>query len=211
MKLEKIRVRFFEFIEHFRAGEFWSLLGKRIYFGKTVMPVEMDLEDLPGQQEPLRGTPFQIISLSREQLDEGLRFFSKSRHLKAKYYLRHGFRGYGLIKGSLVVGYIWFACPASLEEKIRHPDLKWLRIENEAGAAYAFDMHIAPEYRGHGLSTAFQKAALYVLKKDGLGKVYGFYWTDFIPSLWMHRLLKWKELGKKRVWRFFFMRGSSPV
>jgi GNAT superfamily N-acetyltransferase len=131
--------------------------------------------------------------------------------LKAGCNLKDGLRGYALVKDDLIVGDIWCACPIKADEKVCHPDMDWLGIDGQAGEVYIFDMYIDPRERGNSLAAPFQKAALYALKADGYTKAYGYYWTDYLPALWMHRLLKWKERGRVQVWRFFSARGSSPA
>lgn len=94
---------------------------------------------------------------------------------------------------------------------IFHSDLKMLGIACEEGDAYAFDMLIAPKYRGKNLAVPLQKSLQATLKKEGCQRVYGFYWDDNLPALWMHRMLKFKELPKKRISRFFFLVKSKDA
>jgi GNAT superfamily N-acetyltransferase len=70
--------------------------------------------------------------------------------------------------------------------------------------AYAFDMQIAPEFRGKNLAAPLQRALQSTLKAEGIVKVYGYYWDDNLPALWMHRILKFRELPKRRVSRFLW-------
>jgi len=210
--LTRFNLRFHEVLEALNEGGGRNLLRKRIYFGKTVTPVEMDLETLPEGKDPLEGVPYKIVRLTPKMItDETFRFPLKGRELKADRNLEKGLRGYAFVKDDLVVGDIWCACPITKDEKVRHSDMDWLGIEGRAGDVYAFDMYIEPRERGSNLAAPFQSAALYALKAEGFRKVYGYYWTDYLPALWMHRLLKWKERGRVKVWRFFSFRGSSPV
>jgi len=205
--LTSINMRFHEVLEAMYVGGLWNVLSKRIYFNKSVTLVEMDLGSLPTGEDPLAGKPYEILRLTPEMITNGKWPFPvKSRQLKAYCNLKEGLRGYALVRENLVVGDIWCACPVTLDERVCHSDIEWLGIDNKAGEVYAFDMYIDPRERGNSLAAPFQKTTLQALKADGYSKVYGYYWTDYLPALWMHRLLKWRERGRIRVWRFFSVR-----
>ncbi len=210
--LSRINMRWHELLESLREGGFRNVLEKRVYFNKTVMPVEMDLGSLAEENDPLSGKPYDIIELTTGMISGGaFRFAAKSRRLKAVHNLKKGFRGYFLARDDLIVGDIWCACPPTPEGTVSHSDMDWLGIDSQPGEVYTFDMFIVPDERGHNIAAPFQMAALHALKYDGFRKAYGFYRTDYLPALWVHRLLKWKERGGVRVWRFLSLRGSSPV
>jgi GNAT superfamily N-acetyltransferase len=92
------------------------------------------------------------------------------------------------------------------------PDFKMLDIVCREREAYAFDMFIDPTYRGKNLAVPLQRSLQHTLKSEGYVKVYGAYYEDNLPALWMHRMLKFKEYPKRRVFRFFFyLRSSSST
>jgi hypothetical protein len=209
--LDKIALRFQEVVEAFREGGIKNLLQKRFFFNRTLMPCEMDLVALPEIENPLLENPYRMVPLTMKLVDDSnLEFAVRNRRLKAKCNLRKGLNAYALIKDNLVVGDIWCDCPSSLDEKVHHPDLDWLSIENKPGEVYAFDMFIDSNERGNNLAGPFMKSFLYVLKERGFRKTYGYYWCDYLPALWMHRLLKFKERGRLKTWQFLFVRGATP-
>jgi hypothetical protein len=117
--------------------------------------------------------------------------------------LRKGWRGFALIEGATVVGDIWCDAVPGPGNIVAHPDLQLLAISCKEKEVYAFDMLIAPQYRGKNFAGPLQRFLHFSLKKDGFRKVYGFYWDDNLPALWMHRILKFKELPKRQMSRFF--------
>jgi len=209
--LDKIALRFQETVEALREGGGQNLLQKRFFFNRTLMPCEMDLVALPEMGKPPLEDPYRMVPLTMKMVDDSsLEFAVRSRRLKAKCNLPKGLNAYALIRDNRVIGDIWCDCPPSLDEKVRHPDLKWLNIENKPGEVYAFDMFIDSSERGNNLAGPFMKSFLYALKERGFRKTYGYYWCDYLPALWMHRLLKFKERGRLRTWRFLFARGATP-
>jgi hypothetical protein len=209
--LDKLALRFHEVIEALKEGGGQNLLQKRVFFNRTLMPCEMDLVALPEIKKPLLENPYRFLPLTMELVDDSsLEFAVRSRGLKAKCNIRKGLNAYALIKDNLVVGDIWCDCPSGLDGKVHHPDLKWLGIENQPGEVYAFDMFIDSSERGNNLAVPFMKSFLYALKERGFRKAYGYYWCDYLPALWMHRLLKFEERGRLKTWRFLFVRGSTP-
>jgi GNAT superfamily N-acetyltransferase len=77
--------------------------------------------------------------------------------------------------------------------------------------AYAFDMYISPAHRGENLAGPLQRLLQAKLKEEGWRKVYGYYWDDNLPALWMHRVLKFKELPKRQVSRFLFYQKADTI
>jgi hypothetical protein len=77
--------------------------------------------------------------------------------------------------------------------------------------AYAFDMQISTAHRGENLAAPFQRALQATLKAEGWHKVCGYYWDDNLPALWMHRILKFKELPKRQVTRFLIYQKAETI
>jgi GNAT superfamily N-acetyltransferase len=65
-------------------------------------------------------------------------------------------------------------------------------------------MYISSTYRGKNLAVLLQRSLHQTLKDEGYVKVYGAYYEDNLPALWMHRMLKFKEHPRRKVFRFFF-------
>jgi GNAT superfamily N-acetyltransferase len=87
-----------------------------------------------------------------------------------------------------------------------HPDLQWLGINLEKNQVYSFDLFLDPQKRGDNAAAYLQSSFLEHLKEKGIRKVYGYFWSDNIPALWVHRQLKYRELNSVTVNRFFFIK-----
>lgn len=209
--LTSIKIAFHQVIETFAEDGVKDIFRPRVYWNRRAVPVEMDLltANLPlaGQ---LNNSEFNFFEITMNDLRAGKWTFAvPSRGLKAVRNLKRGYRGFAAAKDLTVVGDLWCVAPRKDGKRIYHPDLRMLDIVCGAGDAYAFDMLIPSTYRGKNLAVPLQKTLQAALKMEGCRRVYGYYWEDNLPALWMHRMLKFKELPKRRVSRFFFLLKSQ--
>jgi len=210
--IDRISLRIQEVVDAFKDGGFRNLLRKRFYFNRVLTPCEMDLESLPDLEKPILDEPYRIVQLTEDLVEsDKLSFPVRSRHLKTKVKMKEGLTCFVLLKEHAIVGDIWCDCSGGPDGRASHDDLAWLGIENRPGEVYGFDMFIDPKERGSNLAGPFMKAFLYALKNKGFRRTYGYYWSDYLPALWMHRILKFKEREQMRVWRFLSLRGGKPV
>lgn len=199
--------------ESLTRGRFSDILRDQVWNRRVAVPVEMDLiklspvTDLFKGLEDSRFTELKLEDLQRNDLN----FVEPSRRYKATRNLKRGFRGFALIKGSKIVGDVWCVVQTQVKKPIHHPDLDMLGIHAKENEVYAFDMLIDPDYRGKNLAVPIQRALQLALKAEGYPLIYGFYWQDNIPAMWMHRSLKFRELPKKWVSRFFFIKRFGPL
>jgi GNAT superfamily N-acetyltransferase len=126
----------------------------------------------------------------------------RHRDLKCRFYLKNGYKAVALVRGGRVVGDIWYADPADPSGTSAHPDMEWLNLPAGPEEAYTFDMFLDPKERGSGAAAYLQHQALLLLKGKGFRKAFGYFQADNIPALWVHRLLKWKEIKKVYTNRF---------
>lgn len=209
--LASIKIVFHQVIEALAEDGVKNILRPRVFWNRRAIPVEMDLltANLPlaGQ---VNNVEFQFVEITMDDLQAGKwNFAVPSRGLKALRNLKRGFRGFAVAKVSTIVGDLWCIAPRKDGKAIYHPDLRMLDIVCSTGDAYAFDMFIPSTYRGKNLAVPLQKTLQIALKMEGCQKVYGYYWEDNLPALWIHRMLKFKELPKRRVSRFFFLSKSQ--
>jgi len=208
---EWILMTYYQIREALAEGSLRNLIRKRVFRGRMATPVEMDLSTLPAFGD-LEGSDYHFIELKLEGLRTGEWSFTvPSRRFKAPGNLKKGWRGFVLVKGSTVVADIWCITPREGGNSVTHPDLEMLGISGGEREAYAFDMFIDPAYRGKNLAVPLQRSLQSTLKMEGYEEVYGFYWDDNLPALWMHRMLKFKELPRRRVSRFFFLQIVQPL
>ncbi|MBI5841422.1 MAG: hypothetical protein HZB19_15095 [Chloroflexi bacterium] len=209
--LENIMVIYHQIREAWTGGSLRDIFRPRVFRQRVATPVEMDLSGtIPHPADFLQGSDYRFVELKMDELRAGKWSFAvSSRRFKVHRNLKKGLRNFALVKDSTVVGDVWCASPHKDGNPVTHPDLKMLGISCGEKEVYAFDMLIDPIYRGKNFAVLLQRFLHFTLKMEGFRKVYGFYWDDNLPALWMHRMLKYKELPKRRVSRFFFLKSME--
>jgi GNAT superfamily N-acetyltransferase len=198
--------------EAIATGELKDLLRRQISRNRLNTPVELDLSaPLPAGGLPAN-SDFQFVELRPDDLRTGKWIFSvRSRGVKALLKINKRIRGFALVRGTTVVADLWCVFSSGDGKPVSHPDLKMLGITCGKGEAYTFDMLIDPAYRGKNLAGCLQRSLHKILKEEGYLKVYGSFYNDNVPALWMHRMLKFRELPKMRVSRFFFLARGKKI
>jgi GNAT superfamily N-acetyltransferase len=208
---ECVMLTYYQIREALAEGGLMNLIRKRVFWQRTATPAEMDLSTIPAFGGFV-DSDYRFIELKLEDLQSGeFNFMIPSRSIKALVNLKKGWRGFGIAKGSNLVGDIWCITPYESGKSVAHPDLDMLGISGREREAYAFDMLIDSAYRGKNLAVPLQRFLQSTLKEEGYKKMYGFYWDDNLPALWMHRMIKYKELPKRRVSRFFFLQTAQTL
>ena len=207
--LQYCKMRVVQAIEMVTLGSIKNLLKETWYLNREAVPVEIELSRLRPVDDFPRPADEEVVELTPELLSRReLAYPVKSRYLKTLNYLKHGYRGYALLKGDAVKGDIWCA-DSRMKDGRKHPDETWLGIRCHAGEVYTFDMYVDPGKRGGNIAAALQNGALHELKKRGFTKAYGFFWSDNVPALWVHRTLRWHELSRVRASRLLLSRKLS--
>jgi GNAT superfamily N-acetyltransferase len=190
--------------------ELQHLIRERVYFKRVVVPVTLDLTSLNGQQNPFQNTDYQFVELNSEELQANKRTFSiRSRYLKALRSINNGLRGFVLLKDGKVISDIWCVAPLGADTPIKHPDLDMLGITCAGGDSYAEFIYIDPAYRGKKLAVPIFLSLLLTLKREGWRRIFAYYYEDNISSKWMHWMLKFEELPKLCLSRFFFFKKTQ--
>ena len=191
--------------EAYLNRELRKLFHERAFIQRVVVPVVKDLTSLTQQPDPLQNSGYRFVELKPDDLQTGKWNFSvRSRYFKALRKIKKGMRGFALVKDTTVVGDIWCVAPSDQKNPIDHPDLRMLGIACKKGDAYAMDIFIDPAYREYKLGAPTLLSLQLMLKQEGWHRLYAYYYDDNIPSKWMHWMLKFTELPKLRVSRFFF-------
>jgi GNAT superfamily N-acetyltransferase len=195
--------------EAMASGELLALFKRQISWNRLLTPVEMDLSVSLSDEKGLGNSELRFVELYIDDIRTEKWIFSvRSRGVKAVYKLKRGMRGFALVRDAVVIGDVW--CVFARDGKpASHPDLKTLGLTCGDREVYAFDMLIDQSYRGKNLAVPLQRALQRALKEEGYLKVYGAFYDDNLPALWMHRMLKYKELPKRQVSRFFSFNRSE--
>jgi len=208
---ENVMLAFYLFQEAHREERLLDLFRNQIFRNRIATPAVMDLTQTQFDKN-LLNTGYQFIELKIDDLNSKKWSFAvPSRHIKAYRNLKRGLRGFAIAEGSVIVGDVWCVSPKSTNTDARHPDLELLGIICKHDEAYGQDMLISPTRRGNNLAVPLHRYLQRTLKSEGYGKLYGYYWNDNIPAMWMHRMLRYKELPKRRVSRFFFLKKAEWV
>lgn len=196
-------IQVYEFIKHNGLSSF---LHEIVYRNRTAIVVEKSLLEFDADKEQPENCPIGVIELQPEFLAENrFNYAVKNRHLKATQYLKKGYGGCAIIRDEKIVGDIWFTTDRKAEN-YHHPDCKWLQISCAEDQVYTFDMFLSPDERGNNLASLLQTSALKALRQKGFTKAYGYYWSDNVPALWVHRMGKWREVKRLKVNRFLFFK-----
>lgn len=200
--ISKLLMRLKQASELYKSNGFKSLLNENIYWNMCAIAVEKNLKDI----EPFSGKiPVNVTVLEvNSGLDiDYLREYSvKHKRLKYEFYLNSGYRAIVIKRGNDVLGDIWYATKTNSSVEPIHPDMGWLNLSAQSKDVYLFAMFLDPKERGNGMAAYLQYNALFLLKKKGFEKSYGYFTAGNIPALWVHRLLKWKEIKKVYTRRF---------
>lgn len=203
--LQYCKMRLVQVIETMRVVGVANLLREIFYLNREAVPVEIELTSLRPPGDFARPPDETVLEVTSELLrGRRLVYPMQSRYLKTLNYLKKGYRGYALVKGDTVAGDIW--CADTPNKGRNHPDESWLGIECLPGEVYTFDLFVPPAQRGGNIAAALQNGALHLLRKRGFTKAYGFFWSDNVPALWVHRTLRWRELQRVRASRLFLSR-----
>jgi GNAT superfamily N-acetyltransferase len=202
-----LKMRLFHIAETIRFNGVAYLFRELVYRDREAIVVEKDLSSVTSPEDALRQANVHIEEITAPALARhALQFPVKNRSLKARYYVKKGYSGFALVSGNEVNGDIWYSAGPSAQNGAHPPDVKWLGIRCKDNYAYTFDMYVNPEHRGGPLASLLQRGALYELRKKGFEKAFGYFWSNNIPALWVHRMLKWSERARIKKTRFFFVK-----
>jgi hypothetical protein len=201
--LKKIRYQFEQFKLLIKGKGLKLALKDAFYINREMILVERELDKpLPKMKKFI---DLKLVLLNKGDIEKikNYEFADKVRKLKSKNYLSKGYNGFFMIKNNKIIAEQWWVSKKINKRGIPHPDLKWMRRELKDGEIYAFDLFISPEFRGSPLTIFFIGSYLMELKKMNFLKIYGCFFTDNIPSLWVHRIFSYNEIGKVMRHRFF--------
>ncbi len=202
-----IKMRLYHIAETIRFNGIAYLWHEIVYRKREAILVEKDLFAVQTSENAFRRAGVRIEEITRSAIaNYSLQFPVKNRFLKAVHYLDKGSRGFALVNGNEVNGDIWYTAVPTAENGAIHPDVTWLGIRCKDKYAYMFDMYLNPVKRGGASAAMLQLGALYELKKKGFNRAFGYYWSNNIPALWVHRMLKWNECSRIKASRFFFIK-----
>lgn len=198
--LEKFHYRLQSLKTLLNEKGFRSAIKEVIYFNREAVIVERYLN------KPVPKLKYDFVlhltPLDRENPQEitEYKFPNKVRELKCLAYLNKGYKGFLGIDDRKVIAEQWYVC-----NNIKHPDLRWIELDLKNDEIYAFDLFVAPEYRGTSAINVFIASYLTELRTMGFSKTFGYFFSDNIPSQWIHRLFSYSEIKRIKRHRFFLL------
>ncbi len=177
-------------------------LQKSILCTEILIPVYIELGNLKKGKYDLQRYGCSAMHVTDINQIKSFLFMRKSRKIKFSINLRKGLFSYVLIKDDKIIGDIWYIADSGRITQ-SFSDLKMLNLSLKDKEVYAFDLFISREERGKDLATVFMFNFLLKLKEEGYTKCYGFYRSDNIPAMWIHRLIGYKELSPVIIHRIF--------
>jgi len=191
-----------------KKRELSRFFHQQVFYKRVAIPGYFDLMQLEISKDPLLGLNYQFIELHASEIEARKHtFLAANRRLAALRHFKQGLRGFALVDNqNVVIGDVWCLTPCQEKMPIQHPDLAMLAIDCVSGDAYALDIFLPPSLRGKNLAAALHRSLQLTLKREGWRRLYAYYWEDNIPSRWMHWMLKFSELPKLHISRFFFIK-----
>jgi GNAT superfamily N-acetyltransferase len=197
--------------EMLRASGRGRALRECLYWSGELVPVERDLSSVASPDAALAKLGATLVWLGPgDAAARRLRYPVQSRRYKAFKYFGRGCRAFALVRDNEVLGDVWHAPVGATQAQLAHRDFDALGLDPGPKDVYMFDMFVDPRHRGEALAATLLGGALHALGQQGCARGYGFFRADNIPALWVHRLLRYKELPRVRVRRVLCMTRVLP-
>jgi hypothetical protein len=204
----KFFIRFYQILEVIKSHGISYLLHELIFFNREAVPVVKELFDLKSPLNYIFESDITFNEISSDNKDMKLIFPLKSRYYKMLMRLNKGYTVFVIMRGNEVIGDVSGTNPEISSSGKYHSDLKKLDIKLKEKEVYMFDLFLNPDVRGGATANFLMSSAMLSLKNQGIIKVYGYYMTNNYPALWLHKMLKFKELNRVIIQRFLFIERS---
>jgi GNAT superfamily N-acetyltransferase len=208
--ISSLKHRYFQFQEYWEEHGFLFACKVFCFLYQELVPAEKDLTHLrPVQMR--KDNNFQLLDIGPENFSSlELKFPLRSRREKATGNFRRGYRMIAMVRNGKVVGDLWYVTRDTACMLPIHTHLQWFGINLGKDEVYLFNMYIDPRERGRGLANFFLGSVLHLMYGRGFRKAYGFFVANNIPSLWMHRMLGYRELSRFILRRYFLYNIVRP-
>jgi GNAT superfamily N-acetyltransferase len=170
-----------------------EMLRELVYVNRTMVVIEKEIqESRPAQESGIRFTVVDSRNLKE--------YSERNEWRLVSHYCSRGARCVMAYRGDDLLGYQFY----TRENSFR--DLLKIGISMKTNEAYLFDLFVFPEHRGTDVPKLITAWTFNHLVSEGISKIYGFYYSDNIRSLWWHRaVLKCRELKRIRAHRIFIL------
>ncbi len=198
-----LRTRYFQFTEQWRKEGFATACRFAFYKCEEMVPTEKDLSALRPAPKP-KVSGLQLLELGPENFAAECPEFSlRSRRDRAQTYLGRGYRMFALLRDGKMIGDLWYVTRDMGRIDGIHPHLQWFGIDLADKDVYLFDLQVDVDQRWGGVTNYFLSTVLHLMKGRGMKKAYGCFVAHNTSSVWMHRLIGYRELPRFIVRRIF--------
>jgi GNAT superfamily N-acetyltransferase len=205
-----LRIKYFQFIEHWRQKGFLAACRFSLYKCEEAVPVVRNLATLRPAKEPAGGLP-EILELGPDNFSSyDLHYPLRSRRERVERCFRLGYRSFAMVRDGVVIGDLWYVSRATSGAPRPHLHLRWFGIDLGPDEVYMFDMQVDPKERGNSLTTWFLTSVLFRLRDNDYNKAYGYFAAQNVPALWVHRLIGYEEKPHFVVQRFLLYETAHP-
>lgn len=153
-----------------------------------------DLEEVVLQHE-LRPEPYktrtrlELVEADRDQVEQFCRdnHIKRTKRIKLSSYLDNQYHALFAMLDGVMIGHVWWF-DDRIDPADAHPYLSRFDLALQPGDVWSFDLYIAPEHRGRGVSDDFFVLLRKYLEGKGYKRVYGHVRADNLPAVWLHKL-----------------------
>ncbi len=204
-------IRALQFAEHVRYDGFAKTFGRAFFVNRTAVPVVKSLETAEDVSEQLVSNGMRFLELNRGNVGRpDLKCRLMNRQMKITRNIGAGYGAFAVAAGSVIAGELFFTL-SDPRNPPEHEDIDLLFLHPGPGDVYMFDMSVDPQQRGGNVACLLMSAALYRFRETGFRNAYGYFDLHNIPALWVHRQLKFTELGRVSMSRLFLRRSSRRL
>lgn len=176
-----------------RMDGFKDMLREMVYLKRTMIVIEKEI----GSSRPVRDNELNFVVVDGRLLKENR---EKCEWPLIRHYCSRGASCVMAYLGGRLAGYQFYT------QDNHFPDLLKIGISLTRQEAYLFDLFVFPEYRGTEITKKIVDWTFQHLRRQGITKIYGFYFADNIRSLWWHKaVLKCKEVMRIKASRLLFL------
>lgn len=207
-----LKNRIYESLCILRFNGIKFFINRYIYFNDKWVVIVKDISNfemkISGVDDQLSLININKNNFSKDMLGKD----EISHYFRVQLYLDKGYHGNMLIRDGKLLGYIWYSL-IGRDMKSNHPDVKYFNIDCNEPSAYTFSMYLRSSERGNNMSVYIFSSLLKLLKDKGIVKAYGVYEAKNIPALWVHRMLKCKEISRLIITQIIFYKfvKSEPI
>jgi len=175
---------------HLKTDGFKNTMKETIFFNRVMVVIEKEISPTDYN----KNDDYKYAILDKDNYEN---YFGDSDIIKnVEYYCKNGATCLLAFQGNTLFGYqLW-----TYDNNFK--DVKQLSIQLGADEAYLFDFFVFPEFRGTDIPKMITYETFNHLISKGINKIYGFYFTDNVKSLWWHKaFLKCKEIKRVKIHR----------